>query len=218
MNYVQSVIAIASSLVVLLVAGFLNISAKRRDIIIKHMFAVEYAEKFSDFAMQALKQEQLSDKLYVWLTKNVDKMQESLGVIGIVQYKPPFSQYAVKNYQMLINTLHQISNRTAHNDDINLCYHLLVRYVGVLEEAEKSTKKQLRNPFIWFSEGVRLAVTSPLYLLNWFGLLGSSTAERLSESLLARLISGIFALVGFLASIVQILQGWDDVVNFLRAV
>jgi len=204
-------------LIVLTIVGYFSILKKQKRLIAKHLFAAEYLNKFNEFSAQILQQEKLNEKSFIWLTKNVDKMQEMLGIIGIVQYRPAFERHIVGDYQILINTLTQITNRMAHEDDIRTCISILLRFVGILENRVSEINKNLRNPFVWFSEGVRLAITSPLYLLYSFGLLGSSTAEKLSESPLARLISGIIALVGFLASIVQILQGWDDIIKLLKS-
>jgi len=216
MNYSQ--IVPISFLVGLMILGFFSIWRKRKALIAKHSFAAEYLNKFNEFSGQLLKQEKLNEMSFVWLTKNVDKMQEMLGVIGTVQYRPAFERYIFGDYQILINTLTQITNRMAHEDDIRSCISILIRFVGILENLENNIKKDFRNPLVWFFEGIRLVITSPLYLLYSFGLMGSSTAERLSESPLARLVSGIIALAGFLASIVQILQGWDDVIRLLKIV
>jgi hypothetical protein len=215
-NMTYSQIVLISVLISLMTLGYFSLLRKRKNLIAKHTFTTEYLNKFGEFSNQILNQEKLSDQLYIWLTKNVDKMQEMLGLAGMVQYRPPFAKYIITNYQILINTLAQVPNGMAEEDDIRFCLNLMLRFVGVLEGSEKDINKNLRNPLVWFLEGVRLVITSPLYLLYSFGLLGSSTVERISESPFARFISGIIALIGFLASLVQILQGWDDVVKLLR--
>jgi hypothetical protein len=214
MNYFQ--VALILILIGLMTLGCFSILRKQKILIAKHSFADEYLNKFDKLSNQTPNQGMLGNQLYVWLTKNVDKMQQMLGVAGMVHYKPPAEWYVINDYEILINTLAQISNGTAEGDDIDFCSNLILRLVGALEERKKIINKNLQNPVMWFFEGVRVIITSPLYFLHSFGLLGSSTAEKLSESLFMRFVSGIIAIVGFLASIVQIFQGWDDVVKVLK--
>ena len=66
----------------------------------------------------------------------------------------------------------------------------------------------MNNPFIWFSEGVTLALSLPVQILGWFGVLGGAAVSGLTSNILFKGISALVALIGFASAIVGLATGW----------
>jgi hypothetical protein len=208
--------------VLVALAGYgLVISCRRlRAILARKSFLHDFAERFSRY----LQSHGQDDTLYVELTQRVGRMQMELGPHGIMaMYRPPFANYAYTNFQVLINLLPEFRQAAAswglenqarqHADTIR---DVLLRYSGDLDTIEQSARSDLRNPVVWFREGVGGVLSIPFRLLGSLGILTPSIESAITGSVLLRLASGVVALITLLAAIVQILTGWEASIAFLR--
>ncbi len=68
-------------------------------------------------------------------------------------------------------------------------------------------KRDLRNPIVWFREGVAVILLLPVRLLRSLGLLSESGSASVARSALFRLVAGLVALIGLLASFIELVLG-----------
>ncbi len=125
----------------------------------------EYLNKFKQYAYSKERQIELGDAdIYTWLTKKTIQIENELGGFSVVAtYIPPFANYRVNNYQLILNTLPKIYRGIAHDSDIISCIEAMVRYIGMLEDKLTSNKSMMKNPIMWFKEGVSVVVLLPIY-------------------------------------------------------
>jgi hypothetical protein len=186
----------------------------------RRVFLGEFADRFMRYVGSAGQDE----AVYVELTQRVVRMQRELGGHGVMgMYRPPFANYAVHDYPILLNMLPEY--RTAANDWAlksqanqysSTIRDVLVRYSGALEEAELDALRAARNPLVWFREGVRAAVALPFRLLGSLGILSPAATSGIVGSSLVRVASGFVALVTLVAGCVQIITGWDATIVFIH--
>jgi len=212
------------SIIFILIIGLVKILYEKRRIIKKHNFVFDFRNNFIDFTNNYFKgydtftkkSESFDNELYVWLTKNVNKVQSILGNSGIMDYVAPFQIYRIPRYEIIINTLPQFRNGSITEFDINSTDDCLLRYLGQLEKRIEKVDKELTNPVIWFTIGIQTVISIPLYFLNWFGLFSNRSIAIIKEGLFYKIISGIIALVGFLSGIVTIIVGKEQVIQFVK--
>lgn len=160
------------------------------------------------------------EHIYVELTERVNRMQRELGSHGVMaMYRPPFANYALRDYQILVNMLPEY--RQAANNDVlqrsqapqfaAAIRDALVRYSGSLQEYQDDIRGDLKNPLVWFRNGIRAILSSPLLILREFGVLSPSVSASILRSSVLKIGAGVVALVTLLAGIVQIVTGWDAV-------
>jgi hypothetical protein len=159
----------------------------------------------------------LDEAEYDWLVARMNRMQRELGVRGVApSYKPPYVNIVYSNYAMLTNTLPQIGVGKAHHHDYMWCQDVLLAHAGDLEHAEREHFKRLFNPLIWLTEGSRAIIQLPLWIARQSGLLGGTRYARAAESRATSILTFVLALATFLASLVTIILGWDEVIATLR--
>ena len=186
-----------------------------RKLIKKSNFASEYLRRFQLFKNSY--DTDFDGETYYWLTNRVSKIQSYLGIFGVImEYQPPFSNYIHRNYQIIINTLPEMRNRTGDSSMINACEDALIRYIGYLDDAIENSINQLMNPFKWLRKGVQSIISLPFFILYWLGLISSSYVEKIINNPIFKLISGFITLIGFISSIVTIILGWEAIVNLIR--
>lgn len=186
-------------------------------------FANKYRNKFNQFANKYFQSYgrfnsisgEFDGELYVWLTMNVNKIQGNLGTFGLVNYVAPFQTYKVSNYQIVLNAIPKFRDGSVKDFDTHWVDDCLLRYIGHLEENSKEIKKNLRNPIVWFSEGIKEILSIPIIILGWFGIISNRTIDSVKDSLIYRVISGLVALVAFISGVVTIVLGYEQTVEFL---
>ena len=182
----------------------------------RHEFGEEYLKRFSLFA-KSVADHSFDSEEYVWLTERVSKMELDMGYHGVLEfYKPPFANYALRNYQILPQTLTNMRAGNSHPQEPGFCQDALLRYLGQLRDAHESVYGQLKNPFVWLRESVSLVVTLPLRLAQWFGLYEYSTFARLSGSWLVKALTFISTLAGFAVAVMTLVMGWSRFVAVVR--
>lgn len=154
-----------------------------------------------------------SDK-YDWLIKNCTKMQEELGDFGQVDFKPPFSNYYIKNYLILINGLSEIRTNFNNGFGSELAIkidELLNMYGGWLNNEKDKKIKNLYNPIILINEGIKRLLSMPIVILFEIGVISPKSKSKYITSVLFKILTNIVTLVSFLSSIITILQflGFD---------
>lgn len=191
--------------------GLVRLIAGHKDIIGRHNFAHEYLSKFNQFAESY--QKSFDVDLYVWLMSKVDKIQTQTAFCGLVDYRPPFANYYLKNYQIILNTIPKMHTRDANVHDISMCQDALIRYTGILSDRVCLSISRIKNPFTWLQEGVSFLLIIPMLVLQWTGLLNPSRVDAVILSPVFRIFSGIVMLLGLIASILTIILGWHDFIR-----
>lgn len=201
-----------------LIIGFVTILKRLNSKVTEINFTSEYRNTFVEFAHQYLKPEdkKFNGEKYLWLTKNANKIQSNIGQTGMMEYIAPFRTYIIKNYQIILNTLPKFRDGSVENFDINSVDDALIRYVGDLEEIEKYYRKSIKNPLIWFQEGVNEILGLPLLVLTSFGILSQHSMFRIKHNMIFRVVTGIVGLISFIAAIVTIIQGKEETIEFVR--
>jgi hypothetical protein len=210
----------AALLIGLVLLGLVLIRRRLGRVLERQEFLHEFAERFGRYVAGGGQDE----AVYIELTERVGRMQRELGPHGVMaMYRPPFAQFAFRDYQIVVNMLPDY--RQAANDWVlqrsqapqyaAAIRDVLVRYSGALKELEADVRTDLRNPLIWFREGVRAVLTSPVRLMTSLGILTPSLGATVIGSGLLRVGAGIIALITLLAALVQIMTGWDATVAML---
>ena len=214
---------IISGLIIVLLTGLI-LTFRRHSKILKDLdFAREYRDKFVEFVNHYFKNNDrwsnkgnIDGETYVWLTMNVNKIQNKVGGFGIMTYKPTYQNYMINNYQLIVNTLPLFREGKVENFDANSVDDCLLRYLGHLEGNTQETFKNLKNPIIWFREGIREILSIPILLLSWFGIFSTRTVNRIIDSTIFKIIAGLFALVTFISGVVTIIVGYEETLAFFQ--
>lgn len=203
------------------IIGFLQVYNRHSRVVKKIDFAGEYRNKFIELANKYFQtydrfnhSGDFDGKLYVWLTMNVNKIQNYVGSFGVMSYKQAFQNYMISNYQIIINTIPKFREGQVENFDVNAVDDCLLRYIGYLEEYSEDTLKNLRNPIVWFREGFRGILSVPIFILSWFGIISNRTVNSIKDSLIYKVIAGFIALVTLVSGLVTIVVGYNSTMRF----
>lgn len=205
------------------IIGFVKVYNRHSRVIKNINFASEYRKKFVTFSKKYFKiyerrsrSSNFDYELYEWLTMNVIKIQNNIGFLGVITYQPPFTNYMIDNYKIIVNTLPKFRNGQVGRSDADMVDDCLLRYLGHLEEDLKETQKDLRNPIVWFREGFREIMSIPIFILSWFGIISNQTVNSINNSSIYKVISGLIALVTLVSSVVTIIVGYDQTIEFVN--
>lgn len=204
------------------IIGFVQVYLRHSRVVKKIDFAEEYRNKFVQFANKYFKKYDryshsgdFDGELYVWLTKNVIKIQNHVGLFGVMSYKPAFQNYMINSYEIISNTILKFREGQVENFDVGAVDDCLLRYIGYLENYSKDTLKNLRNPIVWFREGFREILSIPIFILSSFGILSNRTVNSIKDSLIYKVIAGLIALVTLVSGLVTIIVGYDQAIEFV---
>lgn len=213
---------IITGILIILVTGFIKVYKSHSRVIKKIDFAGEYRNKFIELANKYFenydrysRKGNLDNKLYIWLTMNVNKIQSNIGSIGLTSYKPAYQNYIINNYQIIINTIPKFIQGQIDNLDIGPVDDCLLRYIGQLEEYQKDTEKNIKNPIVWFREGFKEIISIPLFILNSFGIFSHRTVDYIKDSFIFKIITGFLGLITLASGLVTIIVGYDHTVKFI---
>ncbi len=203
------------------IIGFVQVYNRHSMVAKKIDFAREYRNKFIEFTNKYFQTHDrysstgdIDSELYIWLTMNVSKIQNYVGSFGVMLYKPAFQSHMINNYLIIINTIPKFREGQVHNFDVRSVDDCLLRYMGYLEEYSKDTLKNLRNPMVWFREGLREFLSVPILIFSWFGIISSQTLNSIKDSLIYKVITGLIALVTLVSGLVTIIVGYDSTIIF----
>lgn len=171
--------------------------------------------------------EQRSRETYEWLTRNAVRMQHELGGTGVVTFRPPFANYVVNDYPVVLNGLAEIrkalSDDLLARGDLPAQYHALVddalmRHQGIVLEKTRQNSASLQNPLAWLAVGTQALLSAPLWVLASLGILPTHLVNRVRSSSVFRVFSGIVAAIGFLSAVVGLVTGWEQFLQIARKV
>lgn len=216
---------IIACILIIFIIGLVQVYNCHNHVIEKINFAREYRNKFIEFANKYFETHEpwirsgdIDSELYVWLTMNVSKIQSYVGSFGIMSYRPAFQNYIINEYKIIVNTIPKFREGQIESTDAGSVDDCLLRYIGHLEEYQKNTNQNLRNPIIWFREGFREILSIPIFILGWFGIISNRTLNSIKSSLIYKVISGLIALVTLVSGIVTIIVGYDQASKFISKI
>lgn len=193
----------------------------------KNRKKIEFARDYKNKLHQYIMSQGSDHEVYGWLIHRSNKMQNQMGCAGIFYtYRPPFANYTFRNYPIILNMMPSLReafserfsspNQQAESYASTL-FETTVRHIGIIEDKEELALGRLKNPFVWFSSGVSLALSVPVRILGWFGLLGASAVGFLTSSFLFKTMTAIVSLVGFFSAVVGIVTGWEPFIAWIQA-
>ena len=77
---------------------------------------------------------------------------------------------------------------------------------------------RIKNPLVWFREGVKIILLLPLSILNQLGLFSNKFYYKLKSSLFFKITSSLIAIIGFVSSIVTIVLGWNKFYQIIKSI
>ncbi len=192
-------------------------------------FTKEYRDKFIALCNDIFSNNHFDQSVYYELTAAVKEMQTELGDDGIYAYvQDNLKGVATRNYQALVNFLPEL--RTAISEKQNSimamrlsksitdCDDMFVRHIGTLTSQIDTTRKEAKNPFSCFAEGVRTIISFPILLLKWFGIISGATSVRLKSNWIVKVVSIFVTIVGFVGSVITIIIGWEQFVEIISKI
>lgn len=202
------------------IIGVIKILLARNTINKMHKFAIEYYQSFSTFssAVTGISNVPVDGSQFIWLIKNSDRIQNDVGRIGIIKYKPAGANYFIENYHLIISTIMMFQEGQYERYNIQGVQNCILRHIGILEDEIDSYNKNLLNPLIWFREGIRFIIGLPILLLREFGIITAGNANAVFRSLIFKIIAGIIALVSFLANLMTIILGQEQSLKIIQQV
>jgi len=178
-------------------------------------FTQSFREHYMQF-VSAYHSNTFDSENYSWLTMNVNRMQNDLGVLGIMDYVAPFQRYRVPRYELVINTLPKFRIGTVEPFDINAVDDCLLRQIGYIDEQLRISRKEMTNPVIWFRSGIRAIIGLPLSILEWIGVLKPNAVSTITHSVLYKLFTAVIALISLVSGVVTIIIGYEQTLGQLR--
>lgn len=156
----------------------------------------------------------LDTNLYNSLLTRSDKVQSILGKIGIVYYKPPQRyqgvNWAVRNYEIILETLPDIRSGVAEKSMIHTVEDVLVRQIGIFSDSITLYEQSPDSFIFWLWKGIQNSLLPPLLLINKIGILGTNTLNRIVDSLIFKFLSILAVTIGIFSGVVTIIVGWND--------
>ena len=194
-----------------LLIGFLATTKLLLNIAAQLKFARSFLHKYRQYYTGLGRDE----SIYTWLLERSVEMQGQMGEYGLATFHPAGSYQHVVNYPMIVAGLPKLrlALRGAYSihsamQDAHDIEDYLVRYVGQLK---RERRRALRNFFIlpiWFPAGIRVLLSTPVWFLQWIGLLSEERASNINKSpvfvtvqALATAITFLSAVVGLIASV-----------------
>lgn len=174
-----------------------------RSIVRRLNFTVAFRERWVAF-FQAGKAED-----YGWLAEKLSAMTRAMGGEDIVAYRARAGGLSSPHYALLANTLAGSRMGEADGEEIVMAEHLLRVHEGGLKHRVESLEGQLKNPLVLVGRGLKLIVSLPLLLLEWFGLLRPASVQSARESWVFRFVQLVAAVAVALASIETSVLGWS---------
>lgn len=206
---------LVSAIICICIIGFLRVNHYCHHLLDVKTFAIDFLDKLRTY----LSSNGSDGGTYSWLTLKSNKMQNQLGSAGIMAaYKPPFANFQYTNYPIILNMLPELRNALSDSYVLSrladqyaaTIQEVIIRHIGSIEEIEEFNRKKLKNPIIWFREGVQLLISSPLYAAFWLGVIKEPVIDRLTGNIIFKFISTFVTLVGFVGSVITIVIGWDQ--------
>jgi hypothetical protein len=211
-------------LIIIFLIGFYKIWKRK----IVNLNNIKFASDFLKNLQSFYNSQGKDSSIYSWLINRSPKMQSIMGDFGVLSsYQPPYKNIVFNNYQIISNMIPELNKEyydlsMTTSRIINMVFDTIqesiMRYIGNSEDIIEIRKKQLKNPILWFKEGIGAIILFPIITLNLFGLLSNQLIDSLSNNVIVKLIIFIVGLVGFVASIVTITIGWPGFINIVNQI
>jgi len=211
----------------ILIIGFIRVRSKYNQTKQKESFTQEFLGKLHVY----ISSRGSNLAAYTYLIMHSNKMQDYLGILGICNYRPPFANHIHRNYPIILNLLPELNrcfqdnslagtNFTFQHDianyNISTLQEVLLRYLGELNEKTNEDHRLLKNPIIWFREGVQMILILPIQLLNWLGIVSIPVFKKISQSFVVKILSSIIVLMGIFSSVIEITLGWNEFIAWVK--
>lgn len=206
-----------SLLIFLMIIGFLIIRKEYRNMLPILNLVKEFLDRYKNY----IGSNDRTEDDYEWLLRRVDRVQRYFGHGGLVEYKPPYSNYVIHNYRIITETVSILGTTASpHIDDLLTVKNMLIRYIDNFEIVIDLKKKELRNPLVWIREGAQFTIALPLSLLNWFGIIEYSRVEKFRNNFIVKIISSIVAftitLIGIIDGLLNIYTNWPLINKYIN--
>lgn len=188
---------------------------------IKLNFSEGYLRKFKEYVNSGGH----NIEHYTYLVKNSNKMQNLLGSQGLMIIKPPFANYRIENYAIILNGLSEIHQYLTGEFLGDQAYQMarivtdsMLRKIGDLEDYLRSAKKKLLNPIIAIKTGYSIIILIPIYLLVWVGIVSSKAITKILSNIFFRFIIGAITIIGLVSSIITIVSGFETLISIIESI
>ena len=189
-------------------------------------FTVDFNNRFFDFVNDLFTTRRMDSDKYNAVIKDVDKIQEELGMDGVLNgFVDPLKGIRGTNYQLFMNIMPEIRTAISNmgnsimderiNQLMGLCEDALRRHIGNLDRAIEQEKKGLFNPITCMGECIRWIVGLPVDVLQWAGLYNSNKSKNIKANVIFKIISNLGVIIGLISSVVSIVIGWDEVLTII---
>lgn len=203
----------------ILIVGFVHLVIGIYKLNAKYELITEFTKRFINLSNIYFDKGDVSSENYEWLLANVDEVNNMLGAAGTISYKPAFANYIQNNYQVLINTIPHFKTRAGvEPDEVSFIEALLKRFASVLNKSIKDERRDVKNPFKWFLEGVSVLLSVPLNILKSLGVLSSGAYGKVTKSGLFKAIVSIIALISFVDTLYTIFSGSSFTVQIIYSI
>lgn len=209
------------SIIVFVSIGFIKIKIDLRKIADDIKKCEEYRGKLKEFKVK-IENNEFSSEIFEYLNYKSGTIQNLIGYFGIaVNYKPPYSNYILRNYQIIINELSYLYDYYSNNmqnlifDSLMTMDSCILKYIGYVKDKEEKLLKGLYNPFIWLREGIRIIVQFPIFFLYWTGIIKYAKYTKILDNILFKIFSVIAGTLGFLGTIITIVTGYENFINIV---
>ena len=156
-------------------------------------FLTEYRNKFVEMTNKFYENKSLDNQLYTYLIEKSNKTELLLGQSGRVHYMPPFVNYTIPDYPIVLNTIPKFKTGTLQDFDISSSDNALVRKIGILKERQDFLNNA-DNLKTWFQIGSQTILSFPLSLLSFFGIV---TTKKLQIITASSILKSLMVLFGF---------------------
>lgn len=173
----------------------------------------EYTSKFVSYLNNLYSSKTITpdNSTYVELLTKSAHIQSLLGDLGRIDYQEPFTNYVIRNLQIVINFIPHLQNPQYKDGEFRLLQSVLLIRIGQYEELLNQIKKDIKNPLILLREGIQFIVTLPISLMFWTGLIQYSTKSKIYNSFFIKFVSFIIVFLGLISSIITIVSGWNTI-------
>jgi len=212
-------------IIFILILGLIKLLNKKSDYSESSNFSKEFINQLQKY----LKSGGKDLETYTWLIHRSPKMQNEMDSDGILNvYRPPFRNIVFNNYQIIVNMIPELKvefesemNQLLSNSKIvnqlgNMIQESIIRHLGILEDYEKNLEKSLKNPMIWFREGIKSIVVLPFTLLYWLGIFTKSKLNSIFNNFIIKILSSLVTIIGFIGAIMTIFLGWEKFLNLIK--
>lgn len=200
------------------ILGFIYNANSLKKIRERIQFVGEYREKFVIYVNKIFSDNSFDNDLYMYLTRNVNKIQTELGHDGVFDYvKDNLNNSTHVNYQMIINILPETRSskmsfpifRERVHENCQFCDDALIRHEGTIDAEEINIKKSFFNPLILFKDGISLILYIPVYLLTITNIISNENKNKIINNPIIRYLSLIVSFIVLLSAVVSLVAGWD---------